>query len=220
MLVAGVDDAGRGCVIGPLVIAAVLMKVDDLPKLAELGVKDSKCLSPKERSTFAVEIRRIAAKINVKKLLPEDIDIVVETGRRLHKLNRLEAQAMAEVIGTLKPDVAFVDASDVSEDRFRQHVLESLSFRIRIISEHKADMKYPIVSAASVIAKVERDKEVEKLKEIYGDLGCGYPSDPKTLSFLRGCLEKFGGYPDCVRRSWKTAKKIRSERGSLQQRLI
>jgi ribonuclease HII len=220
MLVAGVDDAGRGCVVGPLVIAGVLMEGKDLPQLVKLGVKDSKCLSSKERVKLAPEIRRIAKEFNVRRLSPKEIDKVVHTGRRLHKLNRLEANAMAEVIETLKPDVAYVDASDVSESRFKHHVMEVLPFKIRIISEHKADIKYPIVSAASIIAKVERDKEVTRLKETYGDLGCGYPSDPKTISFLRECWDKFERYPDCVRKSWKTAKKIRVEKESRQMKLI
>lgn len=220
MLVAGVDDAGRGCVIGPLVIAGVLMEEEDIQKLVQLGVKDSKLLSQRRRETLAVEIKRVAQKYSVIKLPPKDIDKVVETGRKLHKLNRLEAQTMAKVIDQIKPQVAYVDASDVLEGRFKQHILELLRFRVKIVSEHKADKKYPIVSAASIIAKVERDEEIAELKEKYGDLGCGYPTDPKTISFLRLCLEKFGEYPGCVRKSWKTAEKIESEKDSRQTRLI
>ena len=219
MLVAGVDDAGRGCVIGPLVIAGVLMNDKDLPKLVELGVKDSKLLSPRRRETLAVEIKRIVLKYNVIKLPPKDIDKVVETGRKLHRLNRLEAQTMAKIIELLSPDIAYVDASDVLEERFGQHISELLPFKVEIVSEHKADRKYPIVSAASIIAKVERDKEIAKLKEKYGDFGCGYPSDPQTISFLRQCIEEIGEYPDCVRKSWKTAKKVKSEKDSRQARL-
>ncbi|NIQ07401.1 MAG: ribonuclease HII, partial [Candidatus Korarchaeota archaeon] len=193
---------------------------EDLARLVDLGVKDSKRLSSEERDVLAIEIRRIAVKVDVEKLSPKDIDRVVETGRRLHKLNRSEARMMADAIKILKPDVAYVDASDVSENRFKEHVLESLAFKVKVISEHKADVKYPIVSAASIIAKVERDKEVAELKKIYGDLGCGYPSDPKTICFLRECLEKWGEYPDCVRQSWKTSKKVRFEEDSRQRKLI
>ncbi len=220
MLIAGVDDAGRGCVIGPLVIAGVLMKHNGLPKLVRLGVKDSKLLSPRRRETLAVEIKRIVLKYNVIKLPPKDIDKVVETGRKLHKLNRLEAQTMAKIIELLAPDIAYVDASDVLEERFGQHISELLPFEVEIVSEHKADRKYPIVSAASIIAKVERDKEIAKLKEKYGDFGSGYPTDPKTISFLRQCIKKFGEYPDCVRKSWKPAKKAKSEKDSRQTKLI
>jgi len=219
MLVAGVDDAGRGSVIGPLVIAGILIEEGDIPKLVQLGVKDSKLLSPSRREALAIEIKRIAKKHAVVKLSPSEIDKVVEKGRKLFRLNRLEAQAMAKVIELLKPDVAYVDASDVLEERFKQHILECLPFKVEIVSEHKADRKYPVVSAASIIAKVERDHEIAELKAKYGDFGCGYPTDPKTLNFLRRCLENFKGYPEFVRKSWKPAKKIRRENDTQQTRL-
>ena len=220
MLIAGVDDAGRGSVIGPLVIAGVLISEEDMPKLVELGVKDSKLLSPQRREKLAAEIKRIAKKYTVIKLSPKDVDAVVERGVKLHRLNRLEAQTMAKVIETLKPDIAYVDASDVLEERFKQHILECLPFKVEIVSEHKADRKYPVVSAASIIAKVERDSEIAELAEKYGDFGCGYPTDPKTISFLQKCLQKTGEYPDFVRKSWKPAKRVKSEKDSLQKRLI
>lgn len=219
MLVAGVDDAGRGSVIGPLVIAGILIDEGDIPKLVQVGVKDSKLLSPSRREALAIEIRRIAKKHAVVKLSPSEIDKVVERGRKLFRLNRLEAQAMAKVIELLKPDIAYVDASDVLEERFKQQILEYLPFRIEIVSEHKADRKYPVVSAASIVAKVERDREIAELKAKYGDFGCGYPTDPKTLEFLRRCLENFKEYPEFVRRSWKPAKKIRRESNAQQTRL-
>jgi ribonuclease HII len=220
MLIAGVDDAGRGSVIGPLVIAGVLMKEEDLPKLVDLKVRDSKLLSPQRRETLAFEIKRIAEKYSVVKLSPKEIDKVVESGRKLHKLNRLEAQAMAKVIEMLKPDVAYVDASDVLEERFKQHILEALSITVQVISEHKADRKYPIVSAASIIAKVERDREITEIAKKYGEIGCGYPSDPRTISFLKKCLEERGEYPEFVRRSWKPAKRTKSENSLRQAKLI
>jgi ribonuclease HII len=219
MLVAGVDDAGRGSVIGPLVIAGILIDEKEVPKLVRLGVKDSKLLSPSRRESLAIEIKRLAQKHAIIKLSPAEIDKVVEKGRKLHRLNRLEAQAMAKVIELLKPNVAYVDASDVLEERFKQHILEYLSFKVEIISEHKADRKYPVVSAASIIAKVERDKAIAELKAKYGDFGCGYPTDPKTLEFLRRCLEDFKEYPEFVRKSWKPAKKVKLENSSQQTRL-
>jgi ribonuclease HII len=219
MLVAGVDDAGRGSVIGPLVIAGILIEEGDIPKLVQLGVKDSKLLSPSRRETLATEIKRIARKHAVVKLSPAEIDMIVKRGRKLFRLNRLEAQAMAKVIELLKPDIAYVDASDVLEERFKQHILECLPFKVEIVSEHKADRKYPVVSAASIIAKVERDREIAELKAKYGDFGCGYPTDPKTLEFLRRCLENFKEYPEFVRKSWKPAKKIKWEKDTRQTRL-
>jgi len=222
MLIAGIDDAGRGPIIGPLVIAGILIDEKDSLRLRDLGVKDSKLLSPQKREELAVEIRRLALKRHVVSLSPAEIDKVVETGRKLHRLNRLEAQTMAKVIEALKPDKAYVDASDILADRFREHILENLSFRVEVVSEHKADAKYPVVSAASIIAKVERDRAIEKLKEKYadfGDMGSGYASDPRTIKFLKKWFAKYGVYPEFVRKSWKPAKEIRRNIEAKQMKL-
>jgi len=220
MQIAGVDDAGRGPIIGPLVIAGVLFDEKDLPKLMDLGVKDSKRLSPRRREELVAEIRELALKYHVAMLSPAEIDRVVETGKRLHKLNRLEAQTMAKVITILKPDVAYVDASDVLADRFKQHIAENLTFKVKIMSEHKADVKYPIVSAASILAKVERDRALSALQEKYGNMGCGYPTDSSTIKFLENWIRKFGSYPDFVRKSWKPAKRLKREAEAEQAKLI
>jgi ribonuclease HII len=220
MLVAGVDDAGRGAVIGPLVIAGVLVKEENLPRLKELGVKDSKLLSPHRREVLAVEIRKIVQKYSVVKLQPEEIDVVVKSGRKLHKLNWLEAQTMARVIETLRPHRVYVDASDVLEERFKQHILECMSFKVDIISEHKADRNYVAVSAASIIAKVERDREVAELARVYGDFGSGYPSDQRTINFLKQLVEETGDYPEFIRKSWKPAKKVKNGKGTHQTKLV
>ncbi|MDH5390832.1 MAG: ribonuclease HII [Candidatus Bathyarchaeota archaeon] len=219
MQIAGVDDAGRGPIIGPLVIAGVLLDEKDLPRLMDLGVKDSKRLSPRRREELGAEIRELALKHHVAMLSPAEIDRVVETGKKLHKLNRLEAQTMAKVITILKPDVAYVDASDVLADRFKQHIAENLTFKVQIISEHKADAKYPIVSAASIIAKVERDRALSALQEKYGNMGCGYATDPSTIKFLEKWIRKFGSYPDFVRKSWKPAKRLKREAEAEQTKL-
>ena len=219
MKVAGVDDAGRGPIIGPLVIAGVLIEEKDFPTLRNLGVKDSKLLSPHRREQLAEEIKKIAVKWHVVKLSPAEIDYVVENGKKLHKLNRMEAHAMAEVIAALKPEVAFVDASDVLAERFGKHIAEKLPFKIRIVSEHKADKKYVAVSAASIIAKVERDKDIAEIAEKYGDIGSGYITDPKTVEFLEKWVKKHGSYPDFVRKSWKPAKKMWEDAKARQVRL-
>ncbi len=219
MRIAGVDDAGRGAVIGPLVIAGVLVEEEDLQRLVDLGVKDSKLLSPHNRERLAEEIRKMALQCTFVALSTSEIDKVVETGRKLRKLNHLEARAMAEVIAVLKPDKAYVDASDVLAERFKQHILENLPFEVQIVSEHKADANYPIVSAASIIAKVERDKAVQELRERCGDLGSGYITDPKTVVFLEKCVKKFGAYPEYVRKSWKPAKRIKKNMKAKQTKL-
>jgi len=220
MKIVGVDDAGRGSVIGPLVIAGVMVEEKDLPRLKDLGVKDSKLLSPQRRERLAEEIRKLALQLHVIKLLPDEIDKVVEKGRKLHKLNRLEADTMAKVIAALKPNIAYVDASDVLAERFKEHIEEKLAFRVQIVSEHKADVKYVVVSAASIIAKVERDKAVNELANKYGDMGSGYITDPKTIRFLEKWIEKHGSYPSFVRKSWKPAKKLKTEAEAKQRRLM
>ena len=145
---------------------------------------------------------------------------MVESRRKLHKLNRLEAQTMARIIEALKPDAVYVDAADVVEERFRNHIQENLSFKTKIISEHKADRIYPVVSAASILAKVERDKEIDALTKEYGDFGSGYLADPKTTIFLNRWLETHSEYPDFVRKSWKPAKRAKNEKKSVQKKLF
>ena len=206
MLIAGVDEAGRGCVIGPLVIAGIAVKAEDLPLLAALGVKDSKLLSAKKREALYPEIIKLTQNHHIIKVLPAQIDKVVSSARTLHKLNRLEAQTMAEVIEALKPDEVYVDAADVLEHRFGNHISECLKTKTKIISRHKADRNFPVVSAASIIAKVERDSEIAVLKTKYGDFGSGYLTDGKTIIFLKRLLDENGEYPSFVRKSWKPCK--------------
>lgn len=214
------DDAGRGCVIGPLVVAGVLMNEEDIPILGSLGVRDSKKLTPRQREILAGEIRRVALKCCVRVVPPNQIDEVVTRGVKLRRLNWLEARVMAEVISELKPDVAYVDASDVVAERFGQQIVEFIPSGIKVISEHNADAKYVVVSAASIIAKTERDSEIAKLRREYGDFGSGYPSDERTIQFLRTWLKRHGSYPDFVRKSWETAKKLMREVGEKQTRLM
>jgi ribonuclease HII len=220
VLVAGVDEAGRGCVIGPLVIAGFLVKEENLPILAQLGVKDSKLLSPRKREALLSEIMRIAERNQIIKVKPKEIDSAVKSERKLHKLNRLEAQIMARIINALEPNEAYVDAADVLEDRFKHHIQEDLTVKAKIISRHKADKIFPVVSAASIIAKVERDREIATLKDTFGDFGSGYLTDKKTMVFLKQWMQNHSEYPDCVRKSWKPAKQVKNQRGSLQKKLV
>lgn len=220
MRLAGVDDAGRGPVLGPLVIAGVLINSNDLPRLISLKVKDSKLLSPKRREQLAGEITKTVDNWHVVKLCPTEIDRIVETGNRLHKLNRLEARAMAQVIEYLKPESVYVDASDVLPGRFKQHIAEEVSFKVKIVSEHKADRTYPIVSAASIIAKVERDREIAEIRKNYGDCGSGYASDAKTIRFLEDWIRTHEEYPNFVRKSWKPAKRLKNESQMSQEKLV
>ncbi len=220
MLIAGVDEAGRGCVIGPLVVAGIMVQSEVVPLLVELGVKDSKLLTPKKREILYSAIFQLAQNHYIIKVPPYQIDRVVRHQRRLHKLNRLEARTMAKVIEVLKPDEAYVDAADVLEDRFGEHIEECLTVQTRVVSQHKADVNFPVVSAASIIAKVERDREVAALRLKYGDFGSGYLTDGRTMDFLRRLLDEYGEYPSCVRKSWEPARRAKSEHGSVQRQLL
>jgi ribonuclease HII len=220
MLIAGVDEAGRGCVIGPLVIAGILIKKKNLPALKQLGVKDSKLLTAKKRETMLPQILSIAENYHIIKLQPIEIDHAVDSGRKLHKLNRLEAETMAQIINQLKPDEAQVDAADVLEERFKHHIQERLTAKTIIKSKHKADRIYPAVSAASIIAKVHRDNEIAAIATQHGDFGTGYLHDPKTMMFLKKWLRNNGEYPEFVRKSWKPAKKARSDNNTTQKTLV
>ena len=213
MLVAGLDEAGRGCVIGPMAIAGVLFDRDGLAELAEIGVRDSKALSPSKREELAVRIRGLALACKVILVQPCEIDLAVATCG----LNKLEAKIMACIIDELGPDLAYVDSSDILAPRFASTIRSYMrSGRpVEIVAEHEADTRYPVVAAASIIAKVERDRALRRLKEEVGvDFGSGYPGDPRTLRFLRDWYAKHRSYPDFVRKSWKTAREIAAEVGT------
>lgn len=220
MLIAGVDEAGRGCVIGPLVVAGIVIAQNNLSLLSQLGVKDSKLLTPKKREALYPEILKLTHSHRIIKVMPYLIDKAVRSTRRLHKLNRLEAQTMAKIIEQLKPDEAYVDAADVLQDRFGAQIQECLTKKTTIISKHKADRLFPVVSAASIIAKVERDREIETLKIEFGDFGSGYLTDDKTMIFLKHLLNTYGDYPSCIRKSWAPARRAKAEYGTLQKKLL
>jgi ribonuclease HII len=190
--------------VGPLVVGAVVVKEGFEEDLGSIGVKDSKLLTPKRRSILYDEIRARAKGWMALRISPVEIDAYVSKGKKYRKLNYLEAIYMARLINELKPDKVFVDAPDTNPLRFAKDLQEILGFKCNIISEHRADSKYAVVSAASIIAKVERDRAVDRLRRRHGDFGSGYPSDPITVGFLRDWLEKKGSKPDFTRKSWKT----------------
>jgi len=212
LIIAGIDDAGRGPVIGPLVIAGVAIPDESVEELRSIGVKDSKLLSPRSRASLVNQIKNIVSNSTYVIVDPSEIDDVVLKGRKLERLNLLEAKYMARVISELKPQLAYVDASDVIAERFGRTILDMVAFPVTVISEHHADRKYPIVSAASILAKVRRDEVVESLKAEYGEFGSGYVTDPATMSFLRQWIRKHDNLPPVVRRSWKTIRELLQEK--------
>jgi len=216
-VVAGLDDAGRGPVLGPMVIAGVAIPEDLEWKLSAMGVKDSKLLTPYRRAKLYDEITRIGD-IHHEVVSPNLIDTYVKRKKKLLGLNLLEAEVMAKVIEKLKPDFAIVDASDVNEQRFSEMIAKRLPVKINVLAKHKADLKYPVVSAASVVAKVLRDRIIEELKLKYGDFGSGYAADPKTIAFLKEYYARNKAFPPITRLSWKTVKRMEKELINLETR--
>ncbi len=205
-VICGIDEAGRGPVLGPMVICGVCFLKSKLGLLTEIGVKDSKKLSTKRRSELAKIIKENCKTYIAKVIGAQEID-----AREKNKitLNRLEELKMAEIINELKPDVIYIDAADVIEDRFTTSIQALLNYSPKkITSKHKADDLYPIVSASSIIAKDMRDRLIEELKERYGDFGSGYPSDVRSTTFLRDWIRKNKKAPPIARKSWETTKKI------------
>jgi len=201
-MICGIDEAGRGPVIGPMVVAGVLLESES--QLEGLDVKDSKKVAPKKRVILAEEIRKIA-KTEVIIVPAVDIDVM----RQAMTMNAMEVKIFSSIIDKLKPDVAYLDSADVDEERFGRDIAAELEIEVEIISKHGADDFYPIVSAASIIAKTVRDAEVKKIKEEIGEeIGSGYPSDPVTIKFLEAWVAGYGTLPPYTRKSWKTAQRI------------
>lgn len=216
MLVCGVDDAGRGPVIGPLVIAGVSIERRHLRRLSRAGVQDSKILSPARREELYSEIIDIAEDWHVSKIVPS----VIDSNVRRHKLNIVEARHMARVISELSPSTAYVDACDINAKRFGEHISSMLdeSCSAKIKSYHKADSRFVIVSAASIIAKVTRDRAIAKIRKQH-NVGSGYPSDPKCVRFLKKHAKKNKMPPKFARTSWETISRIYGlPSASVQQR--
>ena len=204
------DEAGRGSIIGPLVIGGIVVDKNKLDQLINIGVKDSKQLSPSNRNRLFNLIKDISDKIVVRKINPTEIDEYVSNGKKYRKLNYLEAIIMGQVALDLDPDIIYVDAADTNPERFARDILSILKKDVEIISVHHADEIYPIVSAASIIAKCERDAEVAKISRENGHFGSGYPSDSRTIQFLKDWLYVHREMPQFSRKSWKTWEKIKS----------
>lgn len=158
--ICGIDDAGRGSMLGPLVIAGISLDKKNLKKLTSLGVKDSKKLSPLLRESLYKKIISIVDDYYVAKIPPRSIDASVKK----HCLNGLEAKYMAKVVSKLNPDTSYVDSCDVNPKRFGKEI-SLLSGNSKIKSYHHADSRFVVVSAASILAKVTRDKAITKLKK-------------------------------------------------------
>ncbi len=211
-LTLGIDDAGRGPVIGPMVLAGCLVKKGDEEKLKSLGVKDSKLLTAQKREKILEEIRIIAKDSDYEILTAKEINEMMTSGINL---NFIEAIAAAKIINKIrkknKEDFTVVlDCPSVNTQAWLTKVKEFVgeTHGMKFICEHKADANYVSVSAGSIIAKVTRDSEIEKLKKEIGiDFGSGYPSDPATKEFIKKNYEKYKNL-QIFREHWQTLKNI------------
>jgi len=205
--VCGIDEAGRGAVIGPMVVAGVVIEQRRTSDLIEIGVKDSKKLTPGTRAELSKLIRDIAEAVEIVVLDALTIDSSTRR-KRAGGLNELEARIFAKIINRLKPDAAYIDLPSTKYSEFRALIEDRLTHKCSLILEHKADEKYPVVSAASIVAKNERDRLIEELKLKLGDFGSGYPSDSKTRRFLMELIRSREMDNPHIRSSWRTLAKI------------
>jgi len=198
-LLCGIDEAGRGPVMGPMVMAGVFIEERDLPELKSLGVKDSKLLTAKQREHLFPKIIGLVKNYKIIIIPPKEIDDALESDEL--NLNWLEAHKAAEIINGYSPDRVIVDSPSNNCEAYTRYLRNLLKKpeSLKLICIHKADVKHPEVSAASILAKVTRDKEMEKIQKQYGNTGPGYMSNEITRKFLEENWEK---HPEIFRRSW------------------
>ena len=200
MLICGIDEARRGPVIGPLVLCGILIDEKDEIRLIELEVKDSKLLTSKKREELAKKIKKVVKKYELVLVYPKEIDRAVNKEDGLN-LNLLEANKIAYIINKLKPDKAIVDCPSPNINSYKNYLKGKLNFDLDLVLEHKAE-RFPVVAAASILAKVTGDDEIKKIEKMVGEsVGTGYPSNPICQKFLKDNWEK---YPEIFRKSWGT----------------
>ncbi|HLC31882.1 MAG TPA: ribonuclease HII [Candidatus Nanoarchaeia archaeon] len=206
----GIDDAGRGPVIGPMILAGALLQKPVEDQLKKLGVADSKTLTHPRRIALAKLIKESADAHHITITQPKDIDAALN-GKI--NLNTLEAMKTADIINALNPEKeplkVIVDCPSVNTQAWKKTLISFIKHpeNLDISCEHKADANHVSVSAASILAKVTREEEVEKLKREYGEIGSGYPSDPYTQVFLKKNGKELRD-KNLFRTSWATYKAL------------
>ena len=207
----GIDDAGRGPVIGPMILAGVLIEENQNNTLTTWGAKDSKLLTPKKRKEIKEKIKdHFESHIEVTS--PEEID-------KSSNLNYLEAVKAAMIINKLTKNLkekvkVIIDCPSVNIESWSNDVQKLINKPeiVSLICEHKADVNHPVVSAASILAKEKREDEILKIKfENEIDFGSGYPSDPKTKEFIKKNFDN-KKYSQIIRFSWDTVKRLVKEK--------
>jgi ribonuclease HII len=191
--------------LGPIIVAGVCVNKKLISEMVEKGIKDSKLLSPKKREVLFGRVISVAESICICRINIEDIDFHVLK----NNLNLLEAEAMAITIRNMKSDKAYVDSCDVNPSRYQRTIRTFLKRNnTKLVSMHHADRLNVVVSGASIIAKVIRDSEIGKIRIKYGDVGSGYPSDKKTIKFVKEWFRINNEIPPFARKSWKPAQMI------------
>ncbi|MBS3114853.1 ribonuclease HII [Candidatus Woesearchaeota archaeon] len=209
MLICGIDESRRGPVLGPMVMCGALIDEENLKKLIALKPKDSKLMTASEREEAYPKLLRVLKHYRVFVLQPQEIDKAVHGHDGLN-LNKLEARKSAEILNEFEPDKAIIDCPSNNISSYRNYLKRLIkNKKIDIVLEHNAE-RYPLVAAASIIAKVTGDREVEKIKKQIGlDFGSGYMTDPKTVEFLKN---NFENYPELFRKSWFPYKDLLNQK--------
>ena len=208
VLIGGVDEAGRGSIIGPLVIAGISIKQDRIMDLHHVGVRDSKILTAKARTSLFAIVSEMVDSLCIYKIDCSVIDENVFS----KGLNKLEAETMAYVIDNLKADMVYVDSCDTDPGRYK-HYIESrlITSKSKLYSMHHADSLNIVVSAASIIAKFVRDGEIQEIRKTHCNIGSGYPSDVKTMRFIRNWVSEYKCAPRFARKSWRPLREMLEE---------
>lgn len=201
----GIDEAGRGPVIGPLVVCGLIMNLSNTSKLWQIGVRDSKMLTSFRRKKLKEEIQPLAEAYELIIISPENID--------KEGMNDLELRVVVKLISQFYPDQVFLDAPTRNCFSYQKKIRRLLpaEMKVELVVENFADKNYPVVGAASILAKVERDRIISELGKQYGNIGSGYPSDEKTIKFLREYFRGKGCFPPIVRKRWKTLQRIKKK---------
>ena len=206
-MICGIDEAGRGPAMGPLVVGVIF--VEDDAVLKEIGVKDSKKLTPKARDRMYDQITSSVEHWDTVMISAEDID---EQRKRI-SLNEIELNMFSEGASKWHADTVIADCPDINETSFSDRLRNLIGNDVEIIAKHKADDTYPVVSAASIIAKVTRDRMMDEIRREFGtNIGSGYPSDHYTMDFIREWIDTNGTAPPHVRTSWEPVKEMLSRK--------
>lgn len=212
MLLLGIDEAGKGPVIGSMFVAGVVVAEEDLFEFAAIGVRDSKLIHPARREIMEKRILKLAREHYILEVSCQVIDEL----RQVMTMNEIMVRAHAQVLSKLQADQAMLDASDVKADRFAEKVKAASGTSMEVLAEHKADRNHMVVAAASILAKVRRDRSIRELEaSLNCKIGSGYPSDLNTMRFLERWVEVYKELPPCSRKSWATARRVAAV---LQQR--